>query len=1035
MTSGIYFTPSNSNGGANEQDASRHPSTEAFYTLPTFPNMQRCYASDFTTLTRPPPYPSVTPSVSPLPPSPAPATPRPPSLCLPLLKIRVEATIDDFIASTTLTQHFINRSEAVIPQANYTFPLYDGAVVTAFKCSVGDDKVLIGKVKPKDEARATFKAAVEEKFAAALLEEQTPEIFETVVGNIPPMTEVEVEIKYASELKHILLDGMKEGLEFVLPMSIAPRYGSLLSQDRNVFNTLSDQLDKGGLDILVKIYKDDSIESVEPSHHSKIRWNVPVEDNVADTFGAPAVSQRKLKDTQELSQIHIRHTDPTSIMDEDFVVTIETAQAHPLRSRAVLSPTNSAGHAALFINVKPGELFQNATRPETFDGEVIFVLDQSESMEWPEYSRTGRPVRTKIETLRNAMPTVLSSLPSRCTFNILSFGSTSRFLWESGSQKYTDSSRRTAIEYGKTVEANMGGTELLTAVQKAVDSRLTVCSSTQIIIITDGQVEEDSVLDYVWKTRQELGNQIRFFALGIGTRVPHRLIGRIGEFGGGYGEVIDIEAHPKWSDKLMHMLHAGLMPSSWEFEFDLGQGFERKTLTEYQIGDHENRSATNESVPFIQAPYPAPAMHPFSYRSVVFLLDLGKRHPPSHVTLRSITPKTNTQELLELSVKPTWTNKSTMLHLATKSVLMGLDALTREPGSDRAMLEIARSNAEYLGALYSVTSRWTSFIAFDQHRKLVSEVEFHKARLFRVGVMDALRPPMPEIRAKIVEFSDPVLDCPDDYSDAPITQCGSPDSTPSYSNRLAGPSKDNDFFDDVSDHDAPLASRRASRRHTREADDLFAKLAVFQNAGGIFYPSKRLKTALGTHFCSKTLDFLIDKLIEEIPSAWELHYEDQYRVICTMMIVQYLQTHHSQDRQVWDMMASKAKHAVSQTLAIIGSEHMLWNIENALGCSAMHSHLEPESFVGDGKPPIIGCLICGSGKVSSTSKVGFTEREERSAVFSCTYAYCGSPEHRYVSWEDLWFHQTECGHLKCLRLEIALDEDEDDEEDEEEDES
>lgn len=79
-------------------------------------------------------------------------------------------------------------------------------------------------------------------------------------------------------------------------------------------------------------------------------------------------------------------------------------------------------------------------------------------------------------------------------------------------------------------------------------------SSTQIIIITDGELEEDSILAYVWKTRQQLGHDTRFFALGIGTRVPHRLIGRIGEFGGGYGEIVDIEAHPRWSDRLMDML-------------------------------------------------------------------------------------------------------------------------------------------------------------------------------------------------------------------------------------------------------------------------------------------------------------------------------------------------------------------------------------------------------------------------------------------------------------------------------------------------
>jgi hypothetical protein len=70
------------------------------------------------------------------------------------------------------------------PRPTTTFPLYDGAVVTSFRCTVGDFRVLDGHVKPKEEARQEFKKAVEKREAAALLE-HTPKVFETVVGNIP----------------------------------------------------------------------------------------------------------------------------------------------------------------------------------------------------------------------------------------------------------------------------------------------------------------------------------------------------------------------------------------------------------------------------------------------------------------------------------------------------------------------------------------------------------------------------------------------------------------------------------------------------------------------------------------------------------------------------------------------------------------------------------------------------------------------------------------------------------------------------------
>ncbi|KAK2597414.1 hypothetical protein QQS21_005962 [Conoideocrella luteorostrata] len=665
---------------------------------------------------------------------------------LPLLKVAVEVTVDGTIASTKLTQRLINKSEYDIREARYTFPLYDGAAVTNFKCSVGDDLVLVGKVERREAARETYKAAVERKQAAALLEEHTPEIFETMIGTIPPMTEVEIEIKYVNEVEAVLFNGGKEGLEVIIPTSIAPRYGETASRGCDVNSAASVTPQRNALDILIKINNDGSINGVTPSHNSRVNLNVPIEDEVVDSFEFPATEQDEPVHTAKYTQIHVKHTTHTTTMEEDFTVAFETSHDRPLRSRAVLSPTNIHGHAALLVNVKPGEFFQDAAGSETFNGEIIFVLDQSDSMGW-NYPNTY--IRTKMSTLRDAVCESLNSLPTACAFNILSFGSGHRFLWHTGSQPYTEKNRQAAVKYANNVQADMGGTEMLAAVEAAVASRQTGRSSTQIIIITDGEVEESHVLEFVWKTRQEYGEQIRFFALGIGTQVPHRLIERVGEFGGGYGEVIDINRHAQWGDRLKRMLTAGIMPPSWEFEVDLGQGFERKSLEVYRLRDLDAEELGQQPpVPYIQAPYPAPAMHPFTYRSIFFLLELGTRPAPQRVTLRSVTP--GTRLIHELHVTSTWTDKASILHLATKAVVQGLAAQAQasEAVWSRSIAECVAGNAERLGIMYSITSRWTSFVAVDEDRREVREVEFYKTHLVQAEIGELLCLPIPNFPHK-----------------------------------------------------------------------------------------------------------------------------------------------------------------------------------------------------------------------------------------------------------------------------------------------
>jgi Vault protein inter-alpha-trypsin domain len=190
--------------------------------------------------------------------------------------------LDRTIAHTTLTQSFENISDEDIPEAHYTFPLYDGAVVTSFQCTIGNDQVLEGCVKPKEEAKKEFKNAIEKGKVAALLEEYTPEIFETAIGNIPAGEVVKVEITYVNELKIVIMERKKsEGLAVIIPMSIAPRYGELPKG----YVTRRDMEGKG-LEIVVKMNDNGQVEGFDAESGHRVDWSrsAVVETTEVDSF-------------------------------------------------------------------------------------------------------------------------------------------------------------------------------------------------------------------------------------------------------------------------------------------------------------------------------------------------------------------------------------------------------------------------------------------------------------------------------------------------------------------------------------------------------------------------------------------------------------------------------------------------------------------------------------------------------------------------------------------------------------------------------
>ncbi|KAL5345586.1 hypothetical protein ACLOAV_009340 [Pseudogymnoascus australis] len=612
---------------------------------------------------------------------------------LPLLEVSIEVEVVATIAWSKLTQTFTNRSKQPIKEATYCMPLYDNSTVTSFICTIGSDKVLKGTVKPKEKAKAEFKEAVAKQQVAALLEEHTPEVFETTVGNIPAETTVKVEISYITELK---ADLGGDGVLVTIPTSVAPRYGAVPSTMReNAAKSLAVP-EKNGLQIKIQVSSPVAITKIESRTHP-----------VSIEMGSHGT--RLTKDIRDFSKKQAPQgfdpkkaaatlSDRNACLGKDFVLLIHANDGQLLASRAISEPhPNLPERSALMVSINLRDLYTpNVVAPKTAS-EIIFVADRSGSME------------DSMEALKTAMKFFLKSLPNNCIFNICSFGSTEELMWPM-SQAYTQETVDAALSYvANHFAADMGGTDIELALQHVVE-RSEASMNTEIITLTDGELwDTPSLFHFIETTRSSWPNQnTRFFCLGIGEDVSHHLVAGIGRFGGGLSEVVATDSTGDWMQRVIGMLRAALTPSSWTVDV---------TLDGVSISAEES-----EDRRCIQAPHQIPDLHAFSRSSVYFLLN--KEFKGEVVKIKATSVNSGETFTAEIPIEKSDIGGKWVHQLAAKAVLGDLESgrswihdkskNTEDAKTKAEADELAKLEGEKIGIEWNISSKWTSFIVVDE---------------------------------------------------------------------------------------------------------------------------------------------------------------------------------------------------------------------------------------------------------------------------------------------------------------------------------
>jgi Ca-activated chloride channel family protein len=406
---------------------------------------------------------------------------------IPLEHVRVEAHVVDLCARVTVHQCYRNREDVPL-EVVYVFPLDEGAAVCGFEATV-DGVRYVGRAMERDEAFKRYDDALDGGHGGFLLDEERADVFTASLGNMKPGSEVVLSIAYVTELA-------AEGpaARFMLPTTVSPRYAPA-SDQTGVGPTPAESLNPPvALDVPyaftfeMDVTMNGVIRSVQsPSH--------PIEVEQDGTRARVHLAQRNAP------------------MDRDLVIVVA---ADGLETPHATVERGERGGAVLLSFVPR---FEASTRA----AEVIFVIDRSGSM-----------AGASIAEVRNALQLCLRSLSAGSRFNIVSFGSTFATLFPA-SRVYDEASMKAAAAFVSTLDADLGGTELLPALQFVVQQEPVAGLARQVLLLTDGEVTNtDEVIERV----RRHAASARFFTFGIGAGASQHLVRGIARASGGAAEFI-----------------------------------------------------------------------------------------------------------------------------------------------------------------------------------------------------------------------------------------------------------------------------------------------------------------------------------------------------------------------------------------------------------------------------------------------------------------------------------------------------------------
>ncbi len=447
----------------------------------------------------------------------------------PLKHTDVSIQVSGPLARAQVTQQFENPYSDKI-EAVYTFPLPQNAAVNDMTLTVGD-RVVKGRIKKREEARAIYEAAKRRGNVAGLLDQERPNIFTQSVANILPGEQISITISYVQTLSY---DGGTYSVVF--PMVVGPRYipGQPIAQESPA------QILGGGWaydtnqvpdasHITPPVLKPGTRSGYDLSLSVKIDTGVPIH-HVQSTTHEIAVTNSK--DSQ--AEVHLKQE--ATIPNKDFILTYAVA-GEDIHDAVLTHRKGEHGFFTLLLQ-PPDRVKTDQVTPK----ELVFVLDTSGSM-------SGFPLDKAKETMRLA----IDGLNPRDTFNLITFAGDTHILF-SEPVPATPSNVRKAQSFLESRRGG-GGTEMMKAIRVALDPSDSQEHLRIVCFMTDGYIGNDMAI--VGEIQKHAN--ARVFAFGIGSSVNRFLLDKMAEHGRGEVEYVGLQddgssAARRFHERVQHPL-------------------------------------------------------------------------------------------------------------------------------------------------------------------------------------------------------------------------------------------------------------------------------------------------------------------------------------------------------------------------------------------------------------------------------------------------------------------------------------------------
>uniref|UniRef100_A0A5F8GJ45 VIT domain-containing protein n=1 Tax=Monodelphis domestica TaxID=13616 RepID=A0A5F8GJ45_MONDO len=373
---------------------------------------------------------------------------------VPLKSISVDVSINQFVADVSATLDYKNEETGPV-EALFVFPMDEDSAVYSFQAVV-DGKNIVGEIREKQKAQEDYENAISQGQEAFLLEQDSSsgDIFSCSIGNLPPGQNATVTLSYVQELS-LEADG---AVRFVLPAILNPRY---LLQESAETESITSHISR--------------IPGKELPYTFSVSANICSSNGIEKVHSSCALSPLKyLADDKTVAQVSLAE-------GHKFDRDVEILVYYGGINTPSISLESLMGDTAMMVSFYPSI---PEAEGESTSGEFIFLMDRSGSMLTTNYEMGSQ---LRIASAKETLILLLKSLPLGCYFNIYGFGSTFDYFFPE-SVEYTQQTMEEAVQRVKSLEADLGGTEILEPLKSIYSKSCKPNHPRQLFVFTDGEV-------------------------------------------------------------------------------------------------------------------------------------------------------------------------------------------------------------------------------------------------------------------------------------------------------------------------------------------------------------------------------------------------------------------------------------------------------------------------------------------------------------------------------------------------------------------